>query len=472
MAPARPLSLAEVERLVQAHLDGYASAEDVAVLDGRRDDWIWALRRRLLEVDATLERLRVRVTGPERDLVLEDFGAERMTIVRVLTDLGAPPAPLEPPVTVAEAARGAARGAPAPPEEELAEGPPKLQLSWSAGNIVAWAANHGSDPETEDAVRARLKATGAAADAWQEHRAVALPDGGRAAAVGAPVSATLGWLVALGTAPESDAVSPGAVWLGRVAGLAVRLAAQGRMVPQLERLAGGNGQRSPFAVRWVPARIDEDELAELAGTLPGAVAALEPRTDARAFVQAVTADLLDVICSDAAARIEVPAPPPRAMSAADVAEAVLARLDGTTFDASRAARHRARPRAAALGPTRSPASPRCAWSCSLDPPDEGDAWHLRTLVAGGSQPAPARRGGHGERLGVPARRPSSASSTGWSALPGAAAQPQPPPRRGHPQPGRGLGAHVLDRPACWWPPASTCACRRCQRRKATADRCA
>ena len=422
MAPARPLSLAEVERLVQAHLDGYASAEDVAVLDGRRDDWIWALRRRLLEVDATLERLRVKVTGPERELVLEDFGAERMTIVRVLTDLGAPPAPPAPPVTVAEAARGAARGAPAPPEEELPEGPPQLQLSWSAGNIVAWAANHGSDPETEDAVRARLKATGAAADAWQEHRAVALPDGGRAVAVAAPVSATLGWLVALGTAPESDAVSPGAVWLGRVAGLAVRLVAQGRMVPQLERLAGGNGQRSPFAVSWVPARIDEDELAELAGTMPGAVAALEPRTDARAFVQAVTADLLEVICRDAAARIDVPAPPPRAMSAADVAETVLARLDGTTFDASH--QHGTEvARALQRWAHAVTSKPTVRLVVRLDPPDEGDAWNLRTLVAGGSQKLQRVQAAMAEGSVSPAGCPQERARAARAPLPGAAARP-------------------------------------------------
>ena len=400
--------------------------------------------------------------------MLEDFGAERATIVHVLTDLGAPPPP---PVTIAEAAQGA----PAPPpEEELPEGPPQLQLSWSAGHIVAWAAYHGTDPELQDAVRARLTATGATADAWHEHRGVALPDGGQAPAVAAAVSATLGWLVALGTAPESDAVSPGAVWLGRVAGLAVRLVAQGRMVPQLDsaRRRAGNGRRSPFAVRWAPA-LHRRGRARGAGAAPCPARSRRwsrARTRGRSS-QAVVADLLDVICRDAAARIDVPAPPPRPAAGPDVAETVLARLDGTVFDALRTSAAPRSRRALQRWAHAVTGTPTVRLVVQLDPPDEGDAWHLRTLVAGGSQQAAAAcDAAMANALGRPARRASSASSTGSSASTrrcGAAAGA----RRGEVVLSQDEAWELMTRtgPVAAWPRASTCACRRC--RAASPSRC-
>ena len=43
--------------------------------------------------------------------------------------------------------------------------------------------------------------------------------------------------------------------------------------------------------------------------------------------------MVDAICRDGARRLEVPAPPPRVRTANDVAEAFLARLDGSAFDA-------------------------------------------------------------------------------------------------------------------------------------------
>ena len=43
--------------------------------------------------------------------------------------------------------------------------------------------------------------------------------------------------------------------------------------------------------------------------------------------------MVDAICRDSARRLEVPAPPPNVRTGHDVAEAFLARLDGSAFDA-------------------------------------------------------------------------------------------------------------------------------------------
>jgi len=424
----------ELKRLARAHLDGRASDASIAMLQEHRDDWVFALQLLLRDADAALDRVRANVSGPERDLVIADFTDERRQIDAALNSL---------------TGGGPDREPDAPEEAPDRPVPTGLQLSWTPGRLVAWAPGAGAagaeadgaqsdgaqgdgtqgdgaqgDGEAVEALRTRLRETAAATHAWTTHSPVALPDGTAAAALQAPVQSALGWLVGLATSADGDSLGTSARWLALVAGLAVRLAAQGRMVPQLDipssdeggsdgqgpakqgsgkqgsgkqgsrkqgRGKGGQGPgrqghgRSTLAVRWAPALIDEDELGALAGSLPGSVAALHTeQRDARAFTTAVVGDLLDAICRDAAARIEVPAPPPDPRSEEELAETVLARLDGTDFegpqqrgtDLRRGLQQWART-------VTSAGSPRLV--VQLDPPDQGDAWHLRTLTAAGGK---------------------------------------------------------------------------------------
>ena len=356
------------DQLVQAHLDRRASEADLAVLAAHEDDWIWTLEQLLDAAEAKLEKVRSNVWGPERELVLADFQTEIDQIEDVLDTLIPEPEPEpEPP--------------PPPP------GPLQLQLSWTRGRIVAWASGFRNDPESADEVLARLEAAGAPTRGWEAAEAVKQPDGTAAEAVSAPIESTLGWLVTLGAGSAGDLLGPSALWLGSVAALAVRLAAQGRMVPQLEKVADAqdgqrSGGRSTFAVHWVPALIDRADVDSLARSLPGSVAVLERLQDPRAFIEAVAGDFLNVICRDAAARVEVPASPPDPRSEQEVAEAVLAGLDGKTFTAPT---DRANELAKNL---RSWARSVIGTSTvrlivQLDPPDEGDAWHLKTLTSVG-----------------------------------------------------------------------------------------
>ncbi|MBW3663329.1 MAG: DEAD/DEAH box helicase [Actinobacteria bacterium] len=333
------------------------------------------------------------VTGPERELVLADFTEELRRIDIVLAERTGNPVEV---------------GPPPPAAEVLPERPPvgtsQLQLSWNEGRIVAWEAAAQADPRRADDVVATLTGLGAPAEPWQAHASIALPGDVKVEAVSAPVAAVLGWLVSLGSGAEDEAVGVSAKWVGLVTALAVRLVAQGRTVPQLECIADGpshngagrgkrggggssNDGRSTFAVRWKPALVDNDELDALAGSMPGAVAVTVGGRSARAVAHGLLADSVDAICRDAASHLAVPAAPPRPRTGAEVAEAFLASLDGTAFDApdkhgvglSHGLRRWAEP---VTG------SRRLRLTLRLDPPDDLDAWHLTTLapIAKGIEP--------------------------------------------------------------------------------------
>ena len=368
------LTTEDLRRLVQAHLDGFASDDDVALLAQHEDEWVDALDDLLDAAEAALERVRRTVNGPERDLVIADFEDECSRIEDVLFGItGEEPEP------------------PSLDEPAAAVGIPQLQLSWTRGRVIAWYGGEGQAPGSVETITQHLVAAGASADAWEANEPVKAGSAAEAEALQAPIHSTLGWLVGLGAAGASPDVGASVSWLGLAAALAVRLAAQGRMVPQLEKLSGGDGRAGPrasasFAVRWAPALIDPEEVAEFTRSLPGAVMAVERITDPRLFLEAVVGDFLDVICSDAAARIEVPAASPDPRTEQEVAEAVLARLDGEPFDApefrgaelSRALRKWSKP---VTG------TPTLRLVVQLDAPDQGNAWHLRTL-------APTDRGQH------------------------------------------------------------------------------
>jgi hypothetical protein len=355
----------------------------------------------LRDADAALGRVRRTVTGPERGLVLEDFTQERVQIAEALIALTGYAPPLEPERAETPQRQRQRAEPPRPPEPEPIPAPPatpQLQVSWAPGHLVAWATGEGTQGKGADEVPdlvARLRASGVSTDIWADHDQVALPDGSATQALQASTRSTLGWLLALGTHAAEEGIGASATWLALVAALAVRMAALGRMVPQLESVTdvedGGGGRRQrqsgrgTFAVRWKPARIDEQDLATLAASRPGSVAAVHGAEQAaRAFTEAVLADFLDAICRDAAARVEVPAPPPDPRSEQEIAEAVLARLDGSPFEAPaqragelrRALQRWAKPVLGTGG---------VRLAVQLDPPDEGDAWQLRTYLADGSR---------------------------------------------------------------------------------------
>jgi superfamily II DNA or RNA helicase len=378
----RSLTPREVQHLAQAQLDGLASEADLAVLEEREDEWIFALETLRQQVQATIERVANDVRGPERSLVLSDFEEERQRIDDMLVELtGEEPEP--PPQRREDSApqRQAPPEPVAPPPHPMA-GTPQLQLSWHRGRVVAWSANEGAEPEPPEAVLERLGAAGATTDTWEEHGRVKLPTGTRAAAVSAPVQTSLGWLVSLGATAGDDTLGASVTWMGLAAALAVRLVAHGRAVPQLQKVGNAAGNRSHFAVRWEPTLIDHEELSELTQSMPGAVAVFERQRDPGSATRAVVAGFVDAICRAAAGRVEVPVPPPQPRNASEVAEALLGRLDGSTFDAP----HQHGTEVAkglktwADGVT---GASKLALIVQLDAPDDGGAWHLRTLTSDG-----------------------------------------------------------------------------------------
>ncbi|MEX2551015.1 MAG: DEAD/DEAH box helicase [Nitriliruptoraceae bacterium] len=387
----------DLRELAQAHLDGLASDAERELLDGDEQGWIDALRWLRRDVTRTIQRLDREVTGPERTLVLADFEEERDRIDEVLTELiGEDPREAERPedgtptdvaprdeATTGDADAGAA-DTPASEDDVSSEPqPPQLQLSWHRGSIVAWSAGQGSGSEPDERVRERLDAAGAPTGAFEGTEPITLPGGDEAPALQAEIRHTLGWLVALATSTaEDDDLAPSVTWIGLAAALAVRLVGQGRMVPQLRKVGDAPGNRSYFAVRWEPTLIDHEELTGLVKAMPGAVAALEGRRDARTVTRSIVAGFVDAICQDAAGRVEVPAPPPQPQRPSEIAEAALGRLDGSTFEAPHAQGTEIRRGLEGWASGVTGAS-KLELIVQLDPPDEGDAWLLRTLVPGG-----------------------------------------------------------------------------------------
>jgi hypothetical protein len=365
---------------VQAHLDGRATDHERAVLERFRADWVRVLYRFLDRADRVIEDTRRRVRGPERTVIIEDFDREAYRIDEVLTELVGPPTEdeLEP-----DAARRQ-KGRPQPPQPPVEPGTTQLQLTWEPGSIIAWAGGKDAPSDTIAGVRARLAAVGGGSVPWEDHRPLKLPDGGKAEAVRAPLGAALGWLVSMRRVPEGAEVGVSVPWLGFTAAMAVRLAAQGRMVPKLRKLRrrdDGGKDLSTFEVEWEPVLIDADAITELAAARPTSAAATGNRQDGRAFTQSVLCDLLGTICEMAAERFEVPAPPPDPRSRTDVAETVLARLDGKPFDApTRAGAELVRRLDQWASPVTGTA--KLAITVRLDPPDEGGAWHCAVLAPG------------------------------------------------------------------------------------------
>jgi hypothetical protein len=91
--------------------------------------------------------------------------------------------------------------------------------------------------------------------------------------------------------------------------------------------------------------------------------------------------VVDAVLTDAAGRLELPAPPPVTRTTSAVAEAVVTRLNGSAFEAPVAAGAEVSRRLARwVKPVTSPQRPTLV--IQLDPPERDNAWFLSVLGPG------------------------------------------------------------------------------------------
>jgi hypothetical protein len=345
-----------------AAVDGTATEEQIALLEGDATGWRRALERILDDLEDNLDAVR-ELPGEERGQIVADLEAELDRVEAAYDRLISAPEP-----------GAAVVVAPDPPGEV------RLQASWSKGQVVVWAAGPDTTPATGDELSDRLEAIGGPALGWSLHPAVPLPTGAKAPALSIPVAEALGWLVAVGGGLGRDGVGSSVTWLGRVAIEAVRLTARGAVVPLLRGARRPEGGTLDLRVRWAPANVDGGTINLLTDAMPGPVTALG-RADARAVTLDVLGAVVDAIASDAAGRLELPAPPPAPRTPAAVSEAVLTRLDGSAFDAPVAAGAEISKRMARWARSVT-GTARTRLVVQLDPPDSGDAWFLSVLGPG------------------------------------------------------------------------------------------
>ncbi len=349
------------EDAVWAAVEGRATETQRALLEADPGWYQRTVERFIDDTDERLENAR-QLRGAERALVVADFESD-LALLEATYDL------------MTRAAASAAAGLVADPAGEVL-----LQASWANGEVVLWAGGPGVPPAPNDVLSSRIEATGAPAMGWSVHPGVRLPGGVHAEALSIPVADSLGWLVAVGGGLGGDGLGLSVTWLGRVAVAAVRLVAQGRIVPGLRSDGRTEGEAMELAVRWSPALVDEVEVAELAEAMPGPVTALAGN-DAKVVTRNVLAAVVDAVARDAAGRLDLPAPPPATRTPAAVAEAVITRLDGSSFMAPVAAGAEVSKRLQRW--TKAVVNPsRPTLVVQLDPPDKGDAWFLSVLGPG------------------------------------------------------------------------------------------
>ena len=348
--------------LVEAAAWGEADREDLAILEANRAAWQRLLVERLNDTDEVVERLRA-VRRPDEQQVLADLEHEQRMLERSLDRL---------------------LGVESDVDDELL-GINALQLSWVTGRVVAWLGGPEATPASVDELRTALAGTGAP-DLWSGRSPVALPDGTKLVALEAAIGDVLGWLMALTVDAPDEPLGPSARWLSIVASWAVELVARGAMVPTLRRSRTGrrSNNRNAFAVTWFPALVDAERQRRVGDAMPGAVAALSPSVDGATMTRSVLGEIVDLLCSDAAKRVEVPAAPEDPKNLHDAGEAFLARLDGEPFDINAGL---ATEVTNAMERWAAPVTSRIyrGLIVQLDPPDSGDAWHLKVLAPGKGQ---------------------------------------------------------------------------------------
>jgi hypothetical protein len=359
-----PATSRALEAAAWAAAEGIASAEQRAMLEADPVAWRLMLERLMDETEDNLDAVSS-LEGPERAQVVGDIEAE-LERLEAAYDL-----------LLASTGNGAPVLIPtADPTGEI-----RLQASWAAGSIVVWAGGPDLVAHQNADLADRLEALGGPKLGWAVHADVALPNGLKAAALSIPVEEALGWLVvAVGGGQEDDGVGASVRWLGRVAVTAVRLVAQGRIVPSLRTHRHAEGKLMDLHVRWSAARVDDAEITRLAGAMPGPVSVLS-RKDPRTVTLEVIGAVVDAIALEAGEKLERPASPPVIRNAADVGEAFVANLDGTRFTAPIPAGAEVSKRLDQWAHQVSGVA-KTTIVVQLDPPDQGDAWFLHVLGRG------------------------------------------------------------------------------------------
>ena len=382
----------QFDEYVLAEADGFASPEQLSVLAGDTAAWRVSLGAMLRDAQENLKSARS-LPGDERDQVVADLEGEVERLEAALARQF-PERAVEPKPRRQRDARDDRDERAAEPRQPLPAGHTQLQVSWEPGRVVAWAGGVRAPVGSAEEVIALLAAAGAPEAGWTGHPAVVLSGDVHADARAIAVGDVLGWLVAAGAGQAGDDVGSSVRWLGRVAVWAVELTARGAMVPQLRRRtrrsASAKESSGSYSVRWTPALVDAARLERMAANMPGSMRVLDRKVDGRALTRSALTGMVDAICRDGARRVEVPAPPPRVQTANDVAEAFLARLDGSAFDApvkiagdivSRIERW-----------ARLVTEPHRPLIVQLDPPDDGGAWHLAVFaVDSGGRPLSIER---------------------------------------------------------------------------------
>ena len=129
------------EHLVQLHLDGLSSEEDLEILQNNKNQWIEVLFRFLEQTDQSIFRVRRKFRGADRRTILDDLNSEAEKLDKVLTNLLGP-AP--------EPSSSSSNG------YGVENTNNDLQLAWRDGRLVAWLGAYKSHPEGHEEIINRL----------------------------------------------------------------------------------------------------------------------------------------------------------------------------------------------------------------------------------------------------------------------------------------------------------------------------
>lgn len=321
----------QLEAAIWSIADGRARADDLALFESDEQASVSMLDRLIIGAEDDLDSVSG-LHGDERDQVVADFAD-------TLDSLRAARARLRPPPVVAPRDDAHDFGEASDYHQEPAE--VQLQASWSSGQVVVWAAGRGTPPETNDALATRLESIGGPPLGWQLHPGIDLPGGARAEALAIPVKDALGWLVAVGGGHVPAGAGASVLWLGRAAVEGVRLAARGSIVPSMRYASRRDGRLVDATVRWLPACLDGAVIDRLAAAMPATVVAAGASAvgggvgggASRATTIAVITGVVEAIVAESIERVELPAQPPSANSPTDLADSMVARMDGAPFRA-------------------------------------------------------------------------------------------------------------------------------------------
>ena len=325
------LDVRQLETAIWSIADGRPTNGDMELFHADERASLAVLDRLIFETEDDLASVRT-LSDDVRDQVVADFTDTLDSLKAAAAILRPPPPPPPPPARQAREPEDGGDPFASVPPEQLEPDEVRLQASWAAGQIVVWAAGRGTDPESNEALATRLESIGGPPLGWQLHPGVGLPGGKRAEALAIPVKDALGWLVAVSGGHGREGVGTSVLWLGHVALEGVRLAARGSIVPSIRVGRRPEGRMVDASVRWLPALADSPVIDALAASMPGTVTAVGG-ADGRATALAVIAAVVDAIVTESIEHMELPAPPPTANSVTDLADTVIARMDGSVFHA-------------------------------------------------------------------------------------------------------------------------------------------